>query len=314
MFNKFKNQLAVGSLVFTVRKISIFCLLSITLCLVQNAYSQSSGLIADGATLKLISDQFAFTEGPAVDKKGNIFFTDQPNDKIWKFSTKGKLSVYMDKSGRANGLFFDNDGNLIACADGDNELWKIDKKKNVEVLVKNWDGKRLNGPNDLWIDPKGGIYYTDPFYKRDYWQHTESEQTEQRIYYRNPAGKVSIAADGFQQPNGLVGNKDGTKIYLTDIRGRKTFVFDINSDGSLGNKKVFCEQGTDGMTIDERGNVYLVGQGVTIFNPAGEILEKIEVPERWTANITFGGKKRQTLFMTASKSVYTLEMNVKGAR
>ncbi|WP_304232898.1 SMP-30/gluconolactonase/LRE family protein [Jiulongibacter sediminis] len=287
--------------------------LSCVLCLVSYvSISQSSGLIAEGAELTLISDQFAFTEGPAVDKKGNIYFTDQPNDRIWKYSEKGELSLYMEPSGRANGLFFDGDGNLIACADADNELWKISKKKKVEVLAKNWDNMRFNGPNDVWVHGTGGMYFTDPFYKRDYWKHTEMEQKEMRVYYRAPSGEIGIAADGFVQPNGIVG-KDNT-LFITDIRGQKTYKYEIQSDGSLTNKTLFCEQGSDGLTIDERGNLYLVGRGVTIYNPAGEIIEKIDVPEGWTANITFGGEDRKTLFITASKSVYTLRMNVSGAK
>jgi gluconolactonase len=291
--------------------LSHILIFSLVLNFSLNVEAQSSGLIADGANLKLVSDQFAFTEGPATDKKGNVFFTDQPNDRIWKYSNKGQLSLYMEPAGRANGLFFDAKGNLIACADGNNELWRISKKKKTEVLAKNWDDKRFNGPNDVWIHASGGMYFTDPFYKRDYWDHTEMEQKEQRLFYRSPSGAISIAADGFTQPNGVVG-KDNT-LFVTDIRGRKTYTFDVQPDGKLSNKTLFCEQGSDGMTVDEQGNLYLVGKGVTIYSPAGEIIEKIDVPENWTANITFGGKKGQTLFITASKSVYTIEMNVKGA-
>lgn len=294
-------------------KIVIVSLVSFIFCLLSyNSISQSSGLIEDGAELTLISDQFAFTEGPAVDKEGNVYFTDQPNDRIWKYSKKGKLSLFMEPSGRANGLFFDREGNLIACADADNEIWKITKDKEVEVLAKNWDDKRFNGPNDVWVHGSGGIYFTDPFYKRDYWNHTEMEQEAMRVYYRSPEGEVSIAAEDFVQPNGIVG-KDNT-LYITDIRGQKTYQYTILPDGSLSSKKLFCEQGSDGLSIDELGNVYLVGRGVTIYNPDGEIIEKISVPEGWTANITFGGKDRKTLFITASKSVYTLRMNVKGVK
>ena len=116
--------------------------LALTFFIALNVDAQS--LINEGAILTLVSDQFAFTEGPAVDKKGNVFFTDQPNDRIWKYSNKGQLSLYMEPAGRANGLFFDAKGNLIACADGDNELWRISKKKKTEVLAKNWDDKRFN--------------------------------------------------------------------------------------------------------------------------------------------------------------------------
>ena len=143
--------------------------------------AQQSGIIADGAQPTLVAADYKFTEGPAVDKDGNVFFTDQPNNRIMKWSTDGSLSVYIDDSGRANGLYFDNDGNLLACADLKNELWQIDSYKNVTVLISDFEGKQLNGPNDLWVDPKGGIYFTDPYYQRDYWTRTEKEIEKERV-------------------------------------------------------------------------------------------------------------------------------------
>src|SRR5215207_6881413 len=124
---------------------------------------------APGATLGKLAGGFAFTEGPACDADGNVFFTDQPNDRILKWSTEGNLSTYLQPSGRANGLSFDREGNLWACADQKNELWKIDPAKKVTVVVKDFKGKLLNGPNDLWFRPTGGLYFTDPLYKRPYW-------------------------------------------------------------------------------------------------------------------------------------------------
>ncbi|MGR3810521.1 SMP-30/gluconolactonase/LRE family protein [Jiulongibacter sp. NS-SX5] len=295
--------------------ISALSSLFICLSLLSNphkVFSQKTGLIAPGAELTLISDQFAFTEGPASDKKGNVYFTDQPNNSIWKYSRSGKLSLWMKPSGRANGLFVDQNGNIIACADGDNELWQISQNKDVKVLTKNWDDKKFNGPNDVWIHPNGGLYFTDPFYKRDYWTNTEMEQEDMRVYYRNPEGIFSIAAVDFVRPNGIIGK--GDFLYIADIGDSKTYRYRMTEDGKLTEKTLFCEMGSDGMTLDEHGNLYLTGKGVTVFNPAGEIIQKIEVPENWTANITFGGKKNDTLFITASKSVYTLKMNVKGSR
>ena len=104
--------------------------------------------------LKKVSEQFAFTEGPAVDKTGNIFFTDQPTDKIGKYDVNGKLTLFMDKTGRSIGLYFDKKGNLIACADENNQLWSIAPQKKVMVLMKDFHGHHLNGPNELWIDPR----------------------------------------------------------------------------------------------------------------------------------------------------------------
>ena len=276
---------------------------------------QTSNLIAKGALLNKLSDQYSFTEGPAVDKKGNVYFTDQPNNKIIKWSTSGELSVFMDNAGRANGLYFDKDGNLLACADDKSELWKIDKNKKITVLVNDFEGKRLNGPNDLWVDPKGGIYFTDPYYQRNYWTRTSKEIEQESVYYLSPdKSKIINVANDLVKPNGIIGTSDGKKLYVADIRANKTYSYTINKDGSLSDKTLFTELGSDGMTIDEYGNIYLTGKGVTVFNPKGEKIAHIDVKEPWTANVCFGGKQLKTLFITASKAVYTLEMNVKGMK
>ena len=133
-----------------------------------NACGQQSETIAKDAKPTLISSQFSFTEGPAVDRQGNIFFTDQPNNKIWKYDTHGKLSVFLDSSGRSNGMYFDSKGNLITCADEQNQLWLISPKGKVTLLLKDFKGHQFNGPNDIWIDHKDGVYFTDPWFQRDY--------------------------------------------------------------------------------------------------------------------------------------------------
>ncbi|WP_417941722.1 SMP-30/gluconolactonase/LRE family protein [Flavobacterium sp. RS13.1] len=281
----------------------------------QMSENQNRNIIAKGAVLTKLSDQYSFTEGPAVDKKGNIFFTDQPNNRIMKWSVDGVLSVYMENAGRANGMYFDHEGNLLACADEKNEIWKIDPDKNISVLVNNFEGKRFNGPNDLWVDPKGGIYFTDPFYQRDYWAHTSKEIEKECVYYLSPdKTKITNVANDLIKPNGIIGTSDGKMLYVADIEANKTYSYKINNDGSLEEKTLFTESGSDGMTIDEAGNIYLTGKGVSIFNPKGEKITHIDVKEPWTANVCFGGKKFKTLFITAGKSVYTLEMNIKGMK
>ncbi|MNQ55640.1 Gluconolactonase precursor [compost metagenome] len=232
-----------------------------------------------------------------------------------KWSVNGQLSVFMENAGRANGLYFDHEGNLLACADEKNEIWKIDQNKNITVLVNDFEGKRLNGPNDLWVDPKGGIYFTDPFYKRDYWKHTSKEIEKECVYYLSPdKSKTTNVDNALVKPNGIIGTSDGKTLYVADIAANKTYSYTINNDGSLGEKTLFTESGSDGMTRDESGNIYLTGKGVTVFNPQGEKIAHIDVPEPWTANVCFGGKKRKTLFITAGKSVYTIEMNVRGMK
>jgi gluconolactonase len=276
---------------------------------------QESGLVAPGAKPQLVAKQFKFTEGPAVDRQGNVFFTDQPNDKIWQYSTNGQLSVFLDKTGRANGMYFDRKGNLITCSDEHNQLWSISPEGQVTVLLQDFGGKRFNGPNDLWIHPKtDGIYFTDPYYQRAYWTRKSPEIAGQKVYYLAKGAKAAVVVDEeLRQPNGIVGTPDGKYLYVADIGDNKTYRYQIRKDGTLSKRQLFVAQGSDGMTLDNRGNVYLTGKGVTVYNPAGEQIEQIAVPEGWTANVCFGGKDRKTLFITASEAVYILPMQVKGA-
>lgn len=270
-------------------------------------------IIKKGATPKKLKSEFSFTEGPAVDKMGNVFFTDQPNNRIWKMDVAGNFSVFMENSGRSNGMFFDNEGNLITCADENTELWKISPTGEKEVLLSGFEGKKFNGPNDVWVAANGDMYFTDPFYKRPWWDYKEMPQPIKAVYRFIPSTKeLSIVATGFEQPNGIIG--DNKHIYIADIGGKKTYKYEIDVDGSLKNPSLFCEMGSDGMTLDHKGNLYLTGKGVTVFNKAGEQIQQIDIPEPWTANVTFGGAKQKTLFMTSGKSVYTLEMKVKGIR
>jgi gluconolactonase len=274
---------------------------------------QEDSLIAKGATLQLVSSQFSFTEGPAVDKKGNIFFTDQPNDKIWKYDTDGKLSVFLDKTGRSNGMYFDYKGNLLTCADEKNEIWSITPKGKVTVLLNNFRALHFNGPNDLWVDKKGGIYFTDPYYQRPYWKRTTPDIKGEKVYYLPKGKRQAIAvAEDLLQPNGIVGTPDGKYLYVADIKDNKTYRYIINKDGRLQDKKLLIEQGSDGMTLDNKGNIYLTGNGVTVYNKNGEKITNIPIPSKWTANVCFSGKNKNILFITASESIYTIAMQVKG--
>ncbi|MBP7049456.1 MAG: SMP-30/gluconolactonase/LRE family protein [Phycisphaerae bacterium] len=278
------------------------------------AESEPAGVVAPGEKPVLLAGEFKFTEGPAPDREGNVFFTDQPNDRICKWSVDGKLTTFLQPCGRSNGLFFDEEGNLFACADANNELWRIDPKGNVTILVKDHKGKKLNGPNDLWLDPKGGIYFTDPLYKRDYWTRDPAMQQEgQYVYYLSPDGKtITPMATDLVQPNGIIGTPDGKLLYVADIGAGKTYRYRINPDATLAKKTLFCSMGSDGMTLDTEGNVYLTGKGVTVFNPEGKQIEQIPIPEGWTANVCFGGKDRDTLFITAMDSLYAVKTHVKG--
>ncbi len=271
----------------------------------QNLFVQDS--------LKLISSQFKFTEGASVDKAGNVFFTDQPNDKIWKYDINGKLSLYMDKSGRANGTYFDKKGNLIVCADENNQIWSIDKNKKIKVLFTDYEGKKVNGPNDIWLDAKGGIYFTDPYYQRDYWTRKSPEIQGQKVYYIPKGQKDAIiVADDLIKPNGIVGTPDGKFLYVADMEANKTYRYRIGTDARLTDKQLILNQHSDGMTLDNNGNIYVTGKGVDIYKPTGEKIAHIDVPEEWCGNICFGGKDKNMLFITASKSLYVIPTHAKG--
>lgn len=276
----------------------------------------ASPVIAPDAKLEKLAGGFQFTEGPAADPDGNVYFTDQPNDRIVKWSVDGSVSDWLQPCGRANGTYFDRQGNLLVCADEQNQLWAIAPDKQVTVLVKDFEGKLLNGPNDLWVRPDGGVYFTDPLYRRPYWKRDPAMQQDGQHVYFLAADRKTLkrVATDLTQPNGLIGTPDGQTLYVADIGARKTYAYRVQPDGSLADKRLFCEMGSDGMTLDAEGNVYLTGRGVFVFDAAGKQIEHIDVPERWTANVTFGGRDRRLLFITASTSVYGLRMRVQGAR
>jgi gluconolactonase len=289
-------------------------LLPVAALLVSTVAVFSEGVVAPGAKLEKLAGDFAFTEGPACDQAGNIFFTDQPNNRIMEWSTDGKLSTFLQPSGRANGMMFDANGNLIACADEHNQLWSIAPDKTVTVLVTNFEGKYLNGPNDVWVAPNGAMYLSDPFYKRNWWDHTTMALANEEVFYLSTDRKsLVMVTDDLKKPNGITGTPDGKNLFVSDIQANQTWRYDIQPDGSLTNKTFICALGSDGMTIDADGNLYLTGHGVRVFDRTGKQIDHIDINEPWTANVSFGGKDHQTLFITASESLYSIRLRVKGA-
>jgi len=289
--------------------------------------------------LSVLGTGFGFTEGPAVDRHGNVFFTDQPNDKIYRWDARtGKITLFLEGTGRANGMAFDREGNLIACADMHGELWKIHPDGSHEVLVDNYGGRLLNGPNDVWINPvNGGMYITDPIFPRPYWddsdprkQDWEPTHSEQApvgkggyVYYLPPGGNALVRVttedmgwDADSWPNGVVGTPDGKKLYVNKWQGDNkggTWVFDIKRDGTLTHMRKFSEWGGDGMSMDEWGGIYISnGQGVMGFAPNGRNILRIPTGSGATNN-TFAGRNRQLLFITGPvDSVTAVRMRVRG--
>jgi gluconolactonase len=266
-------------------------------------------LVAPGAAVVKVADGYVFTEGPVCDSKGNVYFSDVRASKMYKWWLDGHVTMEREDTGGGNGLYFDPAGNLVVCEGQSQRITSVDPEGHVSVVIDKFEGKKLNSPNDLWIDAKGGIYITDPRYGRDM---PEIELDGQYVFYIAPDRKsVRIVAKDLVKPNGTIGTEDGKTLYIADPGDKKTYVYNIRKDGSLGDRKLFAEQGSDGMTLDERGNLYLTGDTVSVYAPDGSKIRDIEIPEK-PSNVTFGGRDRKTLFITARTSLYAIEMAVKG--
>jgi gluconolactonase len=250
-----------------------------------------------------ITGSYQFTEGPAIDMNGNVYFSDVNAGKIFKWSIDGSVAVFKEGLNKPNGLMFDTRGNLIACEGGNGRIISIDLQGQITVLVDQYNGIRFNEPNDLWIDPAGGIYFTDPAYQSTVVQDGE------HVYYLSPDRKIiDRVINDLIRPNGIVGTVDGKKLYVTDHGAGRTFIYDINPDGSLSNKQLFISVGSDGMTLDYAGNLYLTtNKQVKIFDANGSHVQDISMQENPT-NVTFAGIDGRTLFITARTAAYTVQM------
>jgi gluconolactonase len=268
---------------------------------------QSDIIFEPGVSVEKTAGGFTFTEGPASNGKGVIYFSDVPASRIYRYPQGGEVELFVENSGQSNGLFFDSEGKLIACAGKIRKLVEFDMQGNMKVLAEEYKGKKFNSPNDLWIDPKGGIYFTDPRYgKRD-----DLEMGE-HVYYLYPdRQRIIRVIDDMVRPNGIIGDRSGKRLYVTDHGASKTYGYKINTDGTVTDKKLLAEYGSDGMAMDTRGNVYLTNQTVMVFNPAGELTDNLVVPEQ-PANICFGGKDNKTLYITARTGFYRVRTLVRG--
>ncbi len=296
-----------------MKKIAYLLILAATFSGCKLLQTTENSRLFNQNQLKLISKEFEFTEGSSADKEGNVFFTDQPNDKIWKYSTDGKLSVFLEKSGRSNGTYFDKMGNLITCADEKGEIWSVNPNGEVTVLLSDFNGKQLNGPNDIWVDLNGGIYLTDPYYQRPYWNRQQPDLAKEDVYYLPAGAKTAhVVAKDIVKPNGIVGTPDGKYLYIADIGDSKIYRYAILKDGSLSGKHLLINRGADGMTLDDKGNIYLTGgDGVYIYDKSGAYIDTIKVNEG-ASNVCFSGEKNNILFITAKKAIYTIPMQAKG--
>ena len=260
-----------------------------------------------------------FTEGPAADAKGNVYFTDIPNERILRVDTEErKLTVFREASGRANGLMFNAKGELVACEGGNGRVTAIARDgKTVRIIAAEFGGKPFNSPNDLVIDRQGGVYFTDPHFGRP----RELPQEVMAVYYVAPDGKVARLVSDLKRPNGVILSPDEKTLYVVPSGQAEVMAYPVLAPGKLGKGRVFArleqpprfkDTGGDGLTVDTDGNLYITSRlGIQVYSEKGDYVRLIAVPEV-PANVTFGGKERKTLYITARRSLYTLRVDAKG--
>ena len=298
--------------------------------------------LVSGSTKVRSAAGIAFTEGPAADAKGNVFFSDIRNNRIMKLTASGELSVFRSDSGRANGNMFDRDGTLVTCEGGEEgpggrrRMVRTNMTTGeVTVLTDRFEGRRYNSPNDLAIDSEGRIYFTDPRYG----DRADLEMDVEAVYRHDPDGTVQrlLAQPTVQRPNGLAVTPDDKTLYVVDSNSadvggnRKIWAFDIQPDGNLSGQRLVYDfgrgRGADGMRLDVKGNLWIaaginnprreaesadVPAGIYLVTPAGKLLGRIPIPEDVITNLTFGGPDKKTLYVTAGKTLFTIQINISG--
>ncbi len=259
-------------------------------------------------------------EGAKLEK----LWSEDIGDRIMAYNpATGKTSVYRDPSGRANGLDFDAKGRLVAAEGankgGNRRVTLTEADGTIRVLADKWKGKRLNSPNDLTIDTKGRIYFTDPRYVGDEKREIDTES----VYRIDPDGTLTQIITDVQKPNGIILSPDMKTLYVADSNpkgNQHLLAFPLKTDGSVGEKKLLYdfgkERGIDGMVVDVKGNIYgAAGDGKTggvyVFDPEGKKIAFIPVPET-PSNCVFAGKDRKTLYVTAGKSLYRIGLKIEG--
>jgi gluconolactonase len=283
----------------------------------------------------------AFTEGPAVDADGQVYFSDIANNRIMKLGADGKLSVFREPSHRTNGQTFDAQGRLCHCEGaefGDGGGRRVSRTDlatgKYEVLTETYEGQRYNSPNDICVTPEGAVYFTDPCYG----DRSIMEMDLEGVYRIDIDGKVTqvLAQPDIQRPNGLAITQDCRTLYLIDScptpgGNRKVWSFDLDEAGNPSGQRLVYDfgsgRGGDGMRLDMEGNLYVaagitaprgphetadVPPGIYVITPQGELLSRIPIAEDVLTNLAFGGPDGRTLYITAGKSLFTTRVAVAG--
>ncbi|MDR5815851.1 SMP-30/gluconolactonase/LRE family protein [Caballeronia sp. LZ033] len=284
-------------------------------------------LLQPNAFLSKLTDQCLWAEGPVYFPASDLLiWSDIPNNRMLRWAPGMGVGVHRAPSNYSNGNTRDREGRLVSCEHGARRVTRTEHDGSVTVLADKFEGKRLNSPNDVIVDSRGEIWFTDPDYGilSDYEGYrADSEIGRCNVYRVTENGQVRIACDDFVKPNGLAFSPDETKLYVADSGAshddaapRHIRVFDVAADGALRNGRVFIEMQSgvpDGMRLDEHGNVWTsADDGVHCYAPDGTLLGKILIPEV-VANLTFGGFNRNRLFIAATSSIYSLHVGVRGA-
>jgi len=270
--------------------------------------------------VKKVAEGCKFTEGPAVDAHGTLFFSDGPNDRIMRLSKDGKLAVFRQPCGRANGLMFDQEGRLVWCQSagegGGRAVVRLEKDGSLTTLADQFEGKPFIAPNDLAIDRRGRIFFTDPYFRG------ERSQPASGVYRIDGPGKVAMVISNLLKPNGILVTADGRYLYVSDRGTQQLRRYRLTDDGGIAADGFIYDfspdRGIDGMWLDVHGNIYgAAGLGETtglfVINPAGRLLAHQPLPEMAT-NVTFGGPDMQTIYVTAGGNVYAMRGLIPGAR
>ncbi|MCB1079778.1 MAG: SMP-30/gluconolactonase/LRE family protein, partial [Verrucomicrobiae bacterium] len=273
------------------------------------AAAPTGPIMKEGAEIRKLAEGFKFTEGPALGPDGRIYFDDIPNNRTHAYDPQtGKTEVFREDTGGANGLFWTPGGRLLACEGGNRRVSRIEADGAVSALADQFEGKKFNSPNDLVLDGAGGVYFTDPHYGKD---KSGLELGVEAVYYVDNKGKLSQVAADLTKPNGLILSPDNRILYIADPGAENIWAYDVESEGKLANQRKFAAVGSDGMTIDTAGNVYVTWKGEVIgFSPEGNEVARIKFPEG-PANCLLVG---QTLYATARTGFYAVELNAHGLR
>ena len=253
-----------------------------------------------------------FTEGPTPDAKGNVYFTDIPAEKIYIHRPDGTREIFMQGSGRCNGLMFDKEGRLWACQGGEGRVVRIDiETADVTPVADDIDGGPFLSTNDLVLDAHGGAYFTDPAY----WRHPKSK-VDEAVYYVDADGDITRIASGLKRPNGILLSPDGTTLYILPTGERRLIAHDVKAPGKIGPGRDLAElrSGGDGLTCDTEGNLYVTQPRVRmieVFAPDGTSLTSVKLPGS-PSNVCFGGPGLDHLYVTAGAKLFRIPVNKKG--